>query len=693
LPPVTESKGKMTDKTEFEHTNHLIGETSPYLLQHAHNPVNWYPWGIEALEQAKGEDKPIFLSIGYASCHWCHVMERESFENESIAEILNENFISIKVDREQRPDLDHIYMSFTTALTGQGGWPMSVFLTPDLKPFFAGTYFPPDDKFGRPGFRKVISEIAATFREEKVSILESSQEIYQQVVSRLESTPTSTLLSAEVIKRSAEALMQGVDQTYGGFGAAPKFPHAPEISFFLRYYKRSGDLSYLQAAERALDGMAKGGIYDQLGGGFARYSTDQRWLVPHFEKMLYDNALLVKAYADAFQLTGNEVFREVIRGTLDFVLRELADEKGGFYCALDADSEGREGEFYVWSKQEIDNLLGSDAQAFEEYYNITAGGNFEGKNVLHLTGASDRVRQSHGNGFDDFLRGAKERLLEARSKRVRPATDDKILTSWNGLMLGAMARGYQVTGDGKYLDAAVRNARFIEEVLLNNERLMHSYREGKHTEEEFLEDYAFFISGLIELYESDASDKNTHWLRLAKDLTDRACELFLDGEGRFYLRPENQSDLIIRPSEETDSALPAPGSIMIINLLKLSRLTDDNQYAEKGEPALRKLSGLMERYPGGMSSAIFALELHLADNLEIVVVGTSEEREKMLEAIYATFLPYRTVAIGTSSNELMPLFQGRTAEDGEAKAFVCINSACRQPVTTAEDLRQILHSL
>ncbi len=681
------------EQTEQKFTNHLIGESSPYLLQHAHNPVNWYPWGAEALERAKREDKPIFLSIGYSSCHWCHVMERESFENEAIANVLNEHFVSIKVDREQRPDLDHIYMSFTTALTGQGGWPMTVFLTPDLKPFFAGTYFPPDDRYGRPGFMKVISEIAGAYKEEKASIVESSQDIFDQVASRLQASPSPTLLSKEVVKRSAAALMQGFDHTYGGFGQAPKFPHAPEISFFLRYYKSSGDLSYLQAAEKALSSMAQGGIYDQLGGGFARYSTDQRWLVPHFEKMLYDNALLVKAYADAFQSTGKEMYREIIGGTLDFVLREMTNKEGGFYCALDADSGGVEGEFYVWSKQEIDNILGADASLFEEYYDVTAGGNFEGKNILHLTGASERVYQTQGDSFKEKLSGMKSKLLEVRTRRVRPGTDDKILTSWNGLMLGAMARGYQVTFDKKYLDAAIRNAEFIERTLCDRGTLKHSYREGRHSDGEFLEDYAFLISGLLDLYESDSSDKNMRWLSLARELADRACDLFLDDEGRFFLRPANESDLILRPSEDTDSAIPAPGSVMISNLLKLNRLTDEKRYVEKAELALRKLSGLMERYPGGMTSALFALEQYLSDKLEIVVVGESEERRKMLGEIHSHFLPYRTLALGSSLNGGLPLFEGRAADAAETRVFVCINSSCRQPVTTAEELRQILRAL
>ncbi len=683
----------MSEQTRPEHTNHLIHETSPYLLQHAHNPVTWYTWGREAIGKAVQEDKPIFLSIGYASCHWCHVMERESFENESIAAILNKYYVNIKVDREQRPDLDQIYMSFTTALTGQGGWPMSVFLTPGLKPFFAGTYFPPEDRYGRPGFMKVITEIAAAFEQERESIITSSEEIYQQVASRLQLTPSATLLGPDAIKRSAEALMRSFDQSYGGFGTAPKFPHAPELSLFLRYYKTSGDLAYVQAAEKALTAMARGGIYDQLAGGFARYSTDERWLVPHFEKMLYDNALLVKTYAEAFQQTGNKLYLDIVRGTLDFVLNEMTDTSGGFFCALDADSEGVEGKYYVWSKQEIEETLGPQAAPFAEYYNITAGGNFEGKNILHLSGASDRIRKNYDGDFDTFLLMAQQKLLAVRATRVRPLTDDKILTSWNGLMLSAMAVGYQVSGDRKYFEAAVKNADFITRELYHGGVLRHAYRDGRHSEGEFLEDYAFYIAGLLDLYESDVSTDNSKWLQLARDLAERCRLLFLDDSGKYFLRPDNQDDLILRPSEETDSAIPAPGSYMISNLLRLNRLTDERPYLTQAESALRQLSGLLERYPGGMSSATFALQQFLADKVEIVLTGKSDERDAMLREIYTVFLPYRTVAVSETGGEQVPLFKGRKADDGVTRAYVCVNSVCRQPVSTAAELRQVLRGL
>ncbi|MCP4684433.1 MAG: thioredoxin domain-containing protein, partial [bacterium] len=419
LPKAQEVENMPTTETKHRYTNHLVNENSPYLLSHAHNPVNWYPWGDEALTKAREENKPIFLSIGYAACHWCHVMERESFENEEIADILNEHYVSIKVDREQRPDLDQIYMTFTTAITGGGGWPMTVFLTPDLKPFFAGTYFPPDDKYGRPGFGRLITEVANAWQTEREKILNSSERILSQISAQVNQKMGQSLLGASMLDRGAEGLMQGFDQTHGGFGNAPKFPHATELSFFLRYYRRSGDLTYLQAANKALKGMAQGGIYDQIGGGFARYSVDEKWLVPHFEKMLYDNGLLAQLYAEAYQMTGDKMYLETLKGTLDFILREMTHETGGFYSALDADSEGEEGKFYVWSKDEMYSILGEDADLFCRFYNVTEGGNFEGHNILNLNALSERVESEYKrDDFDGHMAALRRKLFDARAERV-----------------------------------------------------------------------------------------------------------------------------------------------------------------------------------------------------------------------------------------------------------------------------------
>jgi len=677
----------------MSHTNHLINENSPYLLSHAHNPVDWYPWSEEALRKARDEDKPIFLSVGYAACHWCHVMERESFENEEIAAFLNEHFVSIKVDREQRPDLDHIYMTFTQVMSGSGGWPMSVFLTPDLKPFFAGTYFPPDDGFGRPGFRKVIHEIAAAYRHNREQLYRSSREISEYLLAQLNAASENAILVGNMMARGAVGLMGSFDRTYGGFGNAPKFPHATELRLFLRYAHSSGDRSFLDAALKALFAMARGGIYDQLGGGFARYSTDRKWLVPHFEKMLYDNALLVPVYADAFRITGEEIYRTVVRGTLDFILRELTDPTGGFHSALDADSEGEEGKFYVWSKGEIDRVLGEDAPLFCEYYNVTAGGNFEGDNILHVTERSDRVMAQLGDGGPDRIAALKQKLFEVRSRRVRPLTDDKILTSWNGLAVAALCRGYQITGDVRCLEAARKNASFVETELFKDDRLTHSYREGRHSDGLFLEDHAYYLSGLVELYQSDHSPDNVRWLKMAERMATRAIELFMEDNGTLFLREAGRPDLIMRPRDESDGALPSAGSYLIAALFQLGRLTSNNEFTQAAERGLRALSGLIDKHPAAMTSALLALDYHLSDKIEIVVVGDGPERDAMLREIHRRYLPNRLLAVSADSDRTLPLFEGRSAEPGKTAVYVCRNSACRLPVSTVDELRRELAGL
>ncbi|MFQ5452956.1 MAG: thioredoxin domain-containing protein, partial [Candidatus Zixiibacteriota bacterium] len=685
---------ELDNHNEHLYTNHLINETSPYLLQHAHNPVDWYSWGDEALEKAKKEDKPIFLSIGYSACHWCHVMERESFENVEIATILNKYFISIKVDREQRPDLDQIYMSFTTALTGRGGWPMSVFLTPDLKPFYAGTYFPPYSKYGRPGFLDIISEIGNTFKKNKESIINSSEDIYAKVVSRLQSSSSISLISKSMVKHTAEALMKTFDNTYGGFGQAPKFPHALELSLFLRVHKATGDVTYLNAAKKALKGMAQGGIYDHLGGGFARYSTDRKWLVPHFEKMLYDNSLLVPTYIEAYKITGESMFLDVVRGTLDFMLNEMTDKTGGFYSALDADSEGEEGKFYIWSKKEIDAVLGEKAETFNAIFNVTEKGNFENKNILHLTDISTSIKnEATVYNFNKIIQESKNKLLHVRSERVRPLTDDKILTSWNGLALSAFCKGYQITKDQRYLDAAMNNASFVLNNLYRNKKLTHAYRQGKHSNGQFLEDYAFYVRGLLDLYETDNSSYNYKWFEFAVELTDNAIDMFIDEAGHFYLRPDNQSDLIYRPKNETDGAIPAAGSFMIANLLKINRITENKKYLQTAQKALTALSGQINSYPNGMVSAVCAVDYYLNDKIEIVIVGQGKDRDKMLDVLYHQFLPNKIIAISSNGQESLPLFEGRQAANNKVMAYVCRNSVCNLPVSTAEELKRQLDDI
>lgn len=680
----------MNQTTGHRQSNYLINESSPYLLSHAHNPVNWYPWGDEALSRAKADDKPIFLSIGYAACHWCHVMERESFENETIAAILNEKFICIKVDREQRPDIDHIYMTFTQAMTGHGGWPMSVFLTPGLKPYFAGTYFPPDNQDGRPGFAYLVTELAKAYVENKSQVVESADAIYDEIYRHVNMTGDTTRINDGMLTIAVNYLMKHFDHANGGIGVAPKFPHSMELSLFLRYGRRSGDLTYLLAAEKALQGMARGGIYDQIGGGFARYSTDAKWLVPHFEKMLYDNALLVPTYVEAYQITGNQLYLDTVRGTLDFILREMTDSSGGFYSALDADSEGVEGKFYVWTADELRDVLGEDAEQAMRYYNATEQGNFEENNILHVTAQSDRVRDSIGAPeMDAIIARAKEKLMAVRSKRVRPLTDDKILTSWNGLALSALCKGYQITDDHRYLAAAIKNAEFVRSELFKDGRLTHAYRQGVHSTGEFLEDCAFYLRGLIDLYESDNSGSNDRWLQFAIALADNAKQ-FIDTDGTFYLRPDNQSDLIFRPKEETDGAIPSPGSVILQNLFKLHRITEKREYLELAERGLRAISGQLARYPSGMTSALFAVDYYLSDKVEIVIVGDGEIRDGMLGEIYKRFLPNRIIAFAKDGAASGPLFEGRQNGDGQTRGYVCRNSVCTLPALSVDDFRRRL---
>ncbi len=678
---------------DHKHTNHLINESSPYLLSHAHNPVNWYPWGDEAITRAKAEDKPIFLSIGYAACHWCHVMERESFENEAIATILNEKFICIKVDREQRPDIDQIYMTFTQAMTGHGGWPMSVFMTPTLRPFFAGTYFPPDNQMGRPGFLHIIAELASAYAESRSQVVESADAIFDEIYRHVNQTGDTTVVNEGMLTTAVGYLMQNFDHAHGGIGAAPKFPHPLELSLFLRYSRRSGDLTFMLAAEKALSAMARGGIYDQIGGGFARYSTDAHWLVPHFEKMLYDNALLVPTYAEAYQISGNELYLSTIRGTLDFILRELTDPGGGFYSALDADSEGVEGKFYIWSLQELKDILGDDADTVIKYFNATMVGNFEGENILHLSLQSDRLEVSVGETeLKAIVTRGKAKLLDARNRRVRPLTDDKILTSWNGLAVTALCKGYQVTGEKKYLEAAVANAEFVRRELYRDGKLTHAWRQSIHSSGEFLEDYAYYIRGLIDLYESDTLGDNSRWLSFVLELADKAAQ-FMDADGFFYLRPDKQDDLIFRPKEETDGALPAAGSVMLLNLLKLHRLTEKRELLDMAQRGLRAISGQLARYPSGMTSALFAVDFQMSRKIEVVIVGDGDTRDGMLSEAYKRFLPNRVIAFAPASGGKGPLFEGRLSTDGATRGYVCIDSVCSLPALTVEDFAKRLSEI
>ncbi len=673
----------------IKRSNALIEESSRYLLQHAHNPVNWYPWGEKALEKSRHEDKPIFLSIGYAACHWCHVMEHESFEDEETAAILNEHFVAIKVDREQRPDLDRIYMTATQALTGSGGWPMSVFLTPDLRPFYAGTYFPPEDSHGRPGFKNVLIQIIQAFSDERERVDQIAGQVTEALEQNAESSETRTGLDKNQIENVVRHVCDNFDPINGGFGAQPKFPHGSEFGFLIKHYATSGDKKTLTVVERSLTKMAYGGIYDQIGGGFHRYSVDARWLVPHFEKMLYDNAILAATYAEACQLTKNTLYRKVATETLDFILREMTDQTGGFYSSLDADSEGQEGKFYVWTKQEIEKELGDKAHLFCKYFNISDIGNFEsGTNILNIDHFSQEARENFEGGperSDAIIEESKKVLFDLRQERVRPGTDDKILVSWNALTISGFCRGFQITGNEKYREAAVKAARFIKKEMYRDERLLHSYRNGKTSDGEFLEDYAYLIPALIDLYEITY---DFGWIELASRLAERAVGQFADESGRFYLAPDDQKDHFMRPSDVHDGAIPSPGSVLIQGLIRLSVITGNEKLRRQAEKSLGVLAGNIEQLPYAMVAAVQALFMLFSEQVEIVVVGT-ESRGVFMDQIFKFYHPNRVIVVSDNGSENIPLLEGRESS-GPTAAYICRNFVCEAPAGTLNELRERL---
>ncbi|MFQ5745422.1 MAG: thioredoxin domain-containing protein [Acidobacteriota bacterium] len=596
--------------------NRLAGETSPYLLQHAHNPVDWYPWGDEALERSRREDKPILLSIGYAACHWCHVMERESFEDVAIARQMNENFVCIKVDREERPDLDDIYMTAVQMISGHGGWPLTVFLTPDLRPFYGGTYFPPDDRMGMPGFRSLLRVISASYENQRSRVEATGTEITERLQRTTGAERSLEILTTELIVSAVAELRGRFDARYGGFSPAPKFPHSTLISLLLRYAGQHGNQEALRMATVTLDRMACGGIHDHIGGGFHRYSTDERWLVPHFEKMLYDNALLAGAYLEAYQATDNESYGQVAGAILDWAMREMQGAKGGFYSTLDADSEGEEGRFYVWSRAEIERLLGEDAEAFCRVYDVTTDGNWEGRNILNLKRpmreAPDELRKELGieaAQLGELLQRCRRTLLETRDKRVRPGLDDKILTDWNGLMIAAMACGYRVLGESSYLRSAERAVRFVLDAMVREERLLHSYRHGQGKLLAYLDDYANMLWALVELHETS---RDPHWLAQARWLADQLIALFWDdGQAAFFFTGSDHEQLIARMLRGHDGATPSGNGVAATALLRLATITGENAYARRATDILHTFQGQMRRSPSAFSQMLIALDEYL----------------------------------------------------------------------------------
>ena len=687
---------------KHKHTNRLINSTSPYLLQHAHNPVDWYPWGKEALDRAKRENKPILVSIGYSACHWCHVMERESFENEDIAKIMNEHFICIKVDREERPDLDEIYMNAVQLMTGSGGWPLNVFLTSDLKPFFGGTYFPPDDRWGRTGFRKVLLAVAEGYRDRRDKIQESTNQILA-ALHTMSATQSAeeTELTEGVIKDAVTQLRQSFDTEWGGFRRAPKFPPSATISLLLRHHHRTGDKDALHMATLTLDRMARGGMYDQLGGGFHRYSVDGQWLVPHFEKMLYDNAQLADVYLEAYQLTRNPLYRRTAEETLDYVLRDMTDEGGGFHSSQDADSEDEEGKYYVWSLEEIGQTLpAEDAGLLGRYYGVTKGGNFEGHNILHVGTPTDEFAKKEGMTSDDLLRrldGMRPKLLVVRAKRVPPGKDDKILTDWNGLMISAFARGYQVLGTKAYLDAAEKAATFILTHMRSEQGLLHTHRAGRSHIAAYLDDYAFLTQGLIDLYECTFEPK---WIEHARTLVQEMLERFWDAEaGGFYNTAAGEPHLIVRTKNAHDSSIPSGNAVAAEALLRLAKLTGNKEDFDRALGVLKAFGGAVKHSPTAFVRMLSAYDFHRGPAKEIAICGHREaaDTKAMLAAVWGRYLPNKVVALidprakdAASIAKAIPLLESRPMINDRATAYVCYDYHCKAPVTSAGALEELL---
>jgi uncharacterized protein YyaL (SSP411 family) len=667
-------------------TNRLAKETSPYLLQHAHNPVDWYPWGDEAFARARAEDRPVLLSVGYSACHWCHVMERESFESPDVAAVMNRHFVNVKVDREERPDVDQIYMEAVQSMTGHGGWPMTVFLTPEGVPFYGGTYFPPVDRHGLPGFPRLLEAIADAWRSRRAEVLESGQKLVGQLghLGRLRSATTP--LTDEVLYAAFQGISTQFDEEHGGLGGAPKFPQPMLWEFALRFWKRMGTPYARRMVHTTLVRMARGGIYDQLGGGFARYAVDAHWLVPHFEKMLYDNAQLASLYLHAWLAFGDAELRRIAEETLDYVLREMTDPLGGFYSAQDADSEGHEGKFFVWTPDEVRAVLGADADVALAYWGVDRGANFEGKNILYVAGAPDPER----------IAGARRALFEAREQRVHPGRDDKVLAAWNGLMALAFAEAGRALGRDDYVRAAVRNVEFVLTGMRRDGRLLRTWKGGEAKLRGYLEDHAMVAAALLAVWEATFDRR---WLDAAREMADEMLRLFWDDavEG-FYDTGADHERLIVRPRNLFDNAVPCGSSVAIEVLLRLAVLTGESRYEEHALRALRPIADLMGRHPTGFGRFLSAHDFHLGPRVEVALVrpAAGDGLQHLVAETFGRYLPNRVVAGGVAGDAAaaaLPLLAGREAIGGRATAYVCRNYACDLPVTDRDGLRRQLENL
>ena len=679
-----------------EHSNRLINESSPYLRQHAHNPVDWYPWGEEAFARARAEHKPILLSVGYSACHWCHVMERESFENPDIAALMNALFVNIKVDREERPDVDHIYMSAVQLLTGRGGWPMTMFLTPDGKPFHGGTYYPPEDRHGMPGFPRVLQAIAQAWSERPDDVARSVDEIHQRLT-QLEGHPAAAAVpGAAALLEAAAQLARAHDDDYGGIGTAPKFPNTGVYDVFLRAEARGGDRRYTDRTLFTLRKMAEGGIYDQLGGGFHRYSVDQRWLVPHFEKMLYDNAQLVPLYLAAHQVSGEAFYARIARETLDYVVRELRDPAGGFWSTQDADSEGEEGKFFVWDLGEVTRLLGADAaEVAARYWDVTAEGNFEGHNILHVTLSVAQLaglfRRDAGE-VERLLAEARARLFAVREQRVKPALDSKVLTAWNGLMITAFARAAEVLGDTGYGRVATDALAFVARELQRGDRLLSTWKDGVAKLNGYLDDYVFVAAAALDLFE--ATQERRH-LEHAAQLMDSALAHFWDAEaGGFFFTSDDHEALIVRSKPGFDGSIPSGNSVAALTLLRLSHYLERTDYGERGEAVLRLFAAPLASQPFGFANLLAAVDFHADGPREIAVVGdpAAPATADLLARLRATYIANRTLLVldPADPSPRTALLEGKHAVGGQPTVYVCHRRTCSAPATRWEEIAPLL---
>ena len=675
----------------YKYTNRLIHESSPYLQKHAHNPVDWYAWGEEAFARAKQEDKPVLLSVGYASCHWCSVMEAESFENEDIAKLMNDLFINIKVDREERPDIDSIYMNALQMMTGHGGWPMTMFLTPEGVPFYGGTYYPPEDRRGMPGFPRVLISIAEAYKEQRAQIASNANTIIEQL-NKLNEFTVADELNTEILDKAASGIMRGFDTENGGFGRAPKFPPAMVLSFLLRQATRTDDKAILAAIELTLIKMARGGMYDQLGGGFHRYSVDEKWLIPHFEKMLYDNALLSRIYLDAYLVTGKDFYRQITTEILAYVEREMTDASGGFYSSQDADSEGEEGKFFVWRPEEVIALLGEeDGQLFNRYFDVSEHGNFEhGTSALHIDTeltAVARILNVTPERLNEAITRGKQILFEAREQRIKPARDEKILTAWNGLMLRSFAEAARVLKNDHYLQIAVRNAEFLTTHLKRDGRLLRTHKDGQSKLNAYQEDYAYLLDGLLSLYEATFDER---WFVAARDLADTMIALFWDeNEGGFFFTSHDHEQLIARAKESYDNATPSGNSVAASALQRLAMFTNDARYRDYAERTLKLLANQIARFPNAFGHLLCALDLALSNAHEIAIIGerNANDTNALVDAVFSRYLPNKVVACAAPNEASeIQLLADRTQLDGKATAYVCHNYYCEAPVTEAAEL-------